>query len=280
MTARDNLRERIEQVVERGGEMDAREVRSRVEELLTALEAGEVRAASPEGDRWVTHAWVKQGILAAFRHSEMVELPEIGQMGSRDKAWLPPQPIQRMPRIRIVPGGSGVRRGAYVGDGVILMPPCYINVGAWVGPETMVDSHALVGSCAQIGRNVHLSAGAQVGGVLEPPGAQPVIVEDGAFIGALAAALEGVRVGEEVVLAAGVVLTASSLLYDVPGRRVIRRGDDGVLVVPPRSVVVPGTRPLRDEWAQEQGLQANAALIVKQRDAGTDARAALEDVLR
>jgi 2,3,4,5-tetrahydropyridine-2-carboxylate N-succinyltransferase len=173
-----------------------------------------------------------------------------------------------------------VGRGADLADGGILMPPCYVNVGAHVGERSMIDSHALVGSCAQLGNAVHLSAGAQVGGVLEPPGALPVVIEDGAFIGALAAVLEGVRVGAGAVLGAGVVLTRSTPVYDLVLSQVQRATPEGSLVIPERAVVIAGSRPVSDPWGQGLGLTAAAALIVKRRDPGTDARAALEEALR
>ncbi|MCU0232055.1 MAG: 2,3,4,5-tetrahydropyridine-2,6-dicarboxylate N-succinyltransferase, partial [Acidobacteria bacterium] len=261
-------------------------VRQAVEALIDALEAGTVRAATPPPDRddasaaWTVHPWVKRGILLGFRFSDVVDLPPAGPLGFRDKQAYPPRPVEGMPGVRVVAGGTAVRRGAHVGPGAILMPPCYVNVGAFVAGGSMVDSHALVGSCAQIGGGVHLSAGAQIGGVLEPPGAMPVIVEDDCFVGALTAVVEGVRLGAGTVVGAGVVLTRSTPVYDLARRRLLRAGADGTLVIPPRSVLIPGTRPIGDAWGREQGLSAGCAILVKERDAGTDARAALEEVLR
>lgn len=251
-----------------------------VRALLVALESGRVRAASPENGGYVVHAWVKTGILLGFRISAVVPMTPAGAFGFRDKELFPPRAIEDLDGVRVVPGGTAVRRGAYIGPGAILMPPCYVNVGAHIGEGSMIDSHALVGSCAQLGRGIHLSAGAQIGGVLEPPGAMPVIVEDGAFIGALSAVLEGVQIGEGAVIGAGVVLTASTPVYDLPRERVLPRGEDGVLRIPPRAVVVAGSRPLGSPWARAAGLCAAAAIIVKDRDARTSARAALEDALR
>lgn len=263
-----------------GARPDADHVLRVVGALLDALERGEVRAARPRDGGWEVAAWVKSGILHGFRASPVEPTAGAGPLRFSDKRLYPARDPSGMPGVRLVPGGSAIRRGAHVGRGVVLMPPCYVNVGAYVGEGAMIDSHALVGSCAQIGRGVHLSAGAQIGGVLEPPGAMPVVVEDGAFVGGLSAIVEGVRVGRDAVIGAGVILTASTPLFDLPRRRVLRAGPDGVLLVPPRSVVIPGTRPLDDEWARSSGLSAAAALIVKERDAGTDARASLEDALR
>ncbi|MCA8973883.1 MAG: 2,3,4,5-tetrahydropyridine-2,6-dicarboxylate N-succinyltransferase, partial [Planctomycetes bacterium] len=191
-----------------------------------------------------------------------------------DKTAYPLRAFELQDRVRLVPGGSAVRRGAYVAAGVVIMPPAYVNVGAFVDAGTMVDSHALVGSCAQIGKNVHLSAGAQIGGVLEPAHQSPVVIEDGAFVGGLAGVFEGVVVRERVVLAAGVVLTAASVIHDlVHGCE--RRGE-----VPAGAVVIPGTRPARGDYATRNGLHVAAPLIVKYRDERTDAATALEGALR
>ncbi|HNX20134.1 MAG TPA: 2,3,4,5-tetrahydropyridine-2,6-dicarboxylate N-succinyltransferase [Acidobacteriota bacterium] len=249
-------------------------------ELLAALESGAVRAAAPENDHWVVNQWVRAGILLGFRHSDIVRVEMGGAFGFADKHLFLPRHPASMPGARLVPGGSAVRRGAHIGAGVILMPPCYVNVGAFVDEGSMIDSHALVGSCAQIGKRVHLSAGAQIGGVLEPPGAMPVVVEDGCFVGALAGVLEGVHVRRGAVLGAGVILTASMPVYDVPRRRILHADARGVLEIPERAVVVAGSRPMADPWAAEMGVRGAAAVIVKDRDEGTDARAALEDALR
>lgn len=275
-----DLARRIDDLFAQGGQADPRASREAVNELLDLLETGGVRAASRAESGWEVHPWVKRGLLLGFRWGEVRELASAGPLEFRDKDLYPPRGLQGMPGVRLVPGGSAVRRGAYLAPGVVMMPPCYVNAGAWVGVGTMIDSHALVGSCAQIGQGVHLSAGVQIGGVLEPPGALPVIVEDQVFVGALAAIVEGVRVEAGAVIGAGVILTRSTPVFDIPRRQVLRAGAGAVLVIPPRSVVVPGGRALQDSWAQAQGLWASAALIVKERDAGTDARAALEEDLR
>ncbi|RMG46360.1 MAG: 2,3,4,5-tetrahydropyridine-2,6-dicarboxylate N-succinyltransferase, partial [Acidobacteria bacterium] len=238
MSGHEDLKAAIERLA---GERrpDLRSAREAVERLLDLLEEGRVRAATPDGSGgWTVHPWVKKGLLLAFRVSKDLRYPPAGPLGSRDKDLLPPRGIGTMPGVRLVPGGSAVRRGAHVGPGTVLMPPCYVNTGAYVGRGAMIDSHALVGSCAQIGDRVHLAAGAQIGGVLEPPGAAPVIVEEDCFVGALAGLFEGVRVRRGAVIGAGVVLTASTPLYDLGEERILRAGSDGVLSVPERAVVV------------------------------------------
>ena len=204
----------------------------------------------------------------------------IGPLVFRDRAAVPPRDDLAGGPWRIVPGGTAVRRGAFLGDGVVVMPPSYINVGAWLGPGSMVDSHVLVGSCAQIGAGVHLSAGVTIGGVLEPAGARPVIVEDGAFVGAGSALLEGVLVGRGGVIGAGVTLTGTSRLYDVVRERVLQGTADRPLMVPSDAVVVPGTRRLDGAFATANGLGAAVAILIKDRDQGTAARVALEEALR
>ena len=181
---------------------------------------------------------------------------------------------------RIVPGGTSIRAGVHLGPGVVVMPPSFINIGAWIGEDTMVDSHVLVGSCAQVGARVHLAAGVSIGGVLEPPGARPVIVEDDAFVGAGSLLLDGVLVGEGAVIGAGVVLTGTSRVYDLVRERVLTGTSDLPLAIPPNAVVVPGSRRVDGPFAVEHGLSVSVALLVKDRDPGTDARVALEGVLR
>ncbi len=244
------------------------------ESLLDLLEKGEVRAAARgEDGRWEANAWVKRAILAGFRRTGSVPYDGPG-FPYFDKQAYPPRRLTAEDRVRLVPGGSSIRRGAYVAQGVVVMPPAYVNVGAWVGSGTMIDSHALVGSCAQVGERVHLSAGAQVGGVLEPAGAVPVVVEDDVFVGALVGLFEGVIVRERAVLAAGVVLTASTTLFDLVQERELKRE------VPKGAVVVPGSRPASGPFARERGLQVGAPMIVKYRDGKTDAATALESSLR
>lgn len=261
--------------------------------ILDLLDSGTRRAAVPDPSSvggWRADPEVKAAILARFRDRTTVRWDEDDLWQFRDRVGLPLKRLVGGPLAdaaadagrpwRIVPGGTTVRAGVYLGPGVVVMPPSYVNVGAWIGEDTMVDSHVLVGSCAQIGARVHLSAGVQIGGVLEPAGARPVIVEDGAFVGANAALLEGVLVGAGAVIGAGVTLTGTSRLYDLVRGRVLTGTADAPLAVPPGAVVVPGSRTLGGELAAEHGLSVAVALLVKDRDAGTDARVALEDALR
>ena len=250
--------------------------------VLADLEAGRVRAAEPDPtapDGWRVRPEVKAAILACFADRTTVDWAA-GPLTFRDRAAVPPRDDLAGGPWRIVPGGTAVRRGAHLGEGVVVMPPSYINVGAWVGDDTMVDLHVLVGSCAQIGARVHLGAGVTIGGVLEPPGARPVIVEDEAFVGAGSALLEGVLVGRRAVIAAGVTLTGTSRLYDLVRDRILEGRADAPLVVPEGAVVVPGSRALGGEFATSHGLAVSVALLVKDRDAGTSARVALEEALR
>lgn len=250
--------------------------------ILDDLEAGRLRAAEPDSTSpggWRVRPDVKAAILACFADRAM-EDSAAGPLLFRDRAAVPPRTDLAGGPWRIVPGGTAVRRGAHLGDGVVVMPPSYLNVGAWVGAGTMVDSHVLVGSCAQIGARVHLAAGVTIGGVLEPPGARPVIVEDDAFVGAGSALLEGVLVGRSAVIGAGVTLTGTSRIYDLVRVRVLQGTADAPLVVPEGAVVIPGARTLDGAFASEHGLSVSVALLVKDRDAGTSARVALEEALR
>lgn len=258
--------------------VDARE---RFEQFLAALESGELRAATRQDDGdWVVNSSVKRGILLGFRLGTNVEFASAPLQFSDKDTY----PIQNLPvverNIRIVPGGNSVRRGSYVGHNVVMMPPAFINVGAYVGDGTIVDSHALVGSCAQVGKNVHVSAGVQIGGVLEPIGQTPVIVEDDAMLGGNCGVYEGVRVRQGAVLASGCVVTASTPVYDLVHKRVLRATPEAPLEIPAGAVVVPGSRPARGDFAAKHGLQMAALLIVKYRDSKTDTRTALEELLR
>jgi 2,3,4,5-tetrahydropyridine-2,6-dicarboxylate N-succinyltransferase len=260
------------------------QVRTVFAELRRALSSGSVRAAEPDpGSRhgWRVNPWVKQGIMLGFRVGQVADVSiGDGRWPFFDKDTLPLKPLDRSAGVRIVPGGSSVRDGAYLGARVICMPPMYINIGAYVGEDTLVDSHALVGSCAQIGDRVHLSAAAQIGGVLEPVGALPVIVEDDVLVGGNCGIYEGAIVKRRAVLAAGTILTASTPVYDLPNGRVLRAGAGEPLVIPEGAVVVPGARHVATGRGPEWGLSLATPVIVKYRDEQTDARTALEEGLR
>ncbi|MFP4597779.1 MAG: 2,3,4,5-tetrahydropyridine-2,6-dicarboxylate N-succinyltransferase [Persicimonas sp.] len=258
---------------------DAREI---FEQFLGELEAGELRAAIPQDDgSWEVQPSVKRGILLGFRLGENEPLENAGPLQFSDKNTYPTQCLPTRERnIRLVPGGSSVRRGAYLGRNVTMMPPAYVNVGAYVDDGTMVDSHALVGSCAQIGKNVHLSAGAQIGGVLEPIGQSPVIIEDDVLVGGNTGVYEGVRVRKGAVIGAGAVLTASTPVFDMVHDEVYRATRSKPLEIPPNAVVIPGSRPARGVFAERHGLHMAALLIIKYRDEKTDAATALEEMLR
>ncbi|MDB4881844.1 MAG: transferase hexapeptide repeat containing protein [Gemmatimonadetes bacterium] len=254
--------------------------------LLAALERGQVRAAArDESGRWSAVPWVKRGILLGFRVGRVVDM-SVGVGGEGislpffDKHTYPPQPMSLSAGVRIVPGGSAVRRGAYLAPGVVCMPPMYVNVGAWVGAGTMIDSHALVGSCAQIGERVHLSAAAQIGGVLEPVNAAPVVIEDDVLVGGNCGVYEGTIVRSKAVLAAGVVLTRGTPVYDLVNQRILRGDASTPLEIPPGAVVVPGARRVSSGWGEEQGLSLQTPVIVKYRDERTDLATALEGWLR
>ena len=263
---------------------DAEEV---VEALLRALEAGDVRAAErSDAGAWRAVSWVKQGILLGFRIGQVIDMTSYDDRGAParffffDKHTYPPHGFDLTDGVRIVPGGSAIRRGAYVAPGVVCMPPMYINVGAHVGKNTMVDSHALVGSCAQIGERVHLSAGAQIGGVLEPVSAAPVIIEDDVLIGGNCGVYEGTVVRERAVLAAGVVLTRGTPVFDLVRETVYRGDAQRALEIPSSAVVVPGARQVRGKWATQEGLSLQTPVIVKYRDEQTDLATSLEAWLR
>lgn len=245
------------------------------DKVLDQLEAGEVRAAEPENDGWVANVEVKEAILASFKDGENTQYSGIYE-GFVDKHNLPPRRFSADDNVRLVPGGSSVRRGAYIAPGVIIMPPAYVNVGAYVDEGSMIDSHVLVGSCAQVGKNVHLSAGVQLGGVLEPVGLSPVVIEDDCFIGAGSVIVEGILVKQGAVIAPGLTLSKAIPVYDCVNEEVLKKGS----AIPERAVVVPGTRPVSDGWAAEQGLGISCPLIVKYRDEKSNASLELEDVLR
>ena len=255
------------------------EARQAFLEFREALTQGHIRAAEKRGHRWVVNAWVKQGILLGFRLGELEEM-DGGALSFIDKDTFPLRRFQPRENVRVVPGGSSVRQGAYVAPSVICMPPMYINVGAYVDEGTLVDSHALVGSCAQIGKRVHLSAAAQIGGVLEPVNAAPVIIEDDVLVGGNCGVYEGAWVRARAVLGAGTILTRSTPLYDIVRGEVYRATQDAPLTVPENAVVVPGSRAIGKGKAADWRLSLYTPVIVKYRDERTDRAIELEDLLR
>jgi 2,3,4,5-tetrahydropyridine-2-carboxylate N-succinyltransferase len=257
-----------------------REGISVVEELRRGLNAGEFRAAEKTANGWKTNIWVKRGILLAFKIGVVVERSVPGEFYFFDKDTLPAKALTTANSVRVVPGGSTIRDGAYVAKNVICMPPMFINIGAYVDEGSMVDSHALVGSCAQIGKRVHLSAAAQIGGVLEPPGALPVIVEDEAFVGGNCGVYEGVIVQSRAVLAPGVILTGGTTVYDLVRGQTYRKTADTPLIIPSGAVLVPGSRPATGDFAAKHHVSVYAPVIVKYRDEKTDAATTLEEGLR
>jgi 2,3,4,5-tetrahydropyridine-2,6-dicarboxylate N-succinyltransferase len=249
-------------------------------EFRQALTEGKIRAAERSGDRWSVNTWVKRGILLGFRLGELTEMSDGSVLSFVDKDTFPARQFRVNDRVRLVPGGSSVRVGAYVAPSVICMPPMFINVGAYVDEGTMVDSHALVGSCAQVGKRVHLSAGAQIGGVLEPINAEPVVIEDDVLVGGNCGVYEGTWVRARAVLGAGTILTRSTPLYDTVRGEVYRASLDAPLQVPENAVVVPGSRAVSKGKGAEWNLSLYTPVIVKYRDEKTDRGIELEDLLR
>ena len=249
-----------------------------------ALNAGEVRAAEPHASSpsgWRVNAWVKKGILLGFRMGSIVEMgPYPTAQPFLDKSTYPVKTLHPSDGVRLVPGGSSIRDGSYVARGVVCMPPMFINVGAYVDEGTMIDSHALIGSCAQVGKKCHISAGAQIGGVIEPVGAMPVIIEDEVMIGGNSGVYEGTVVKKRAVLGTGTILNASTPVYDLVHDTVYSAADDEPLVIPEQAIVVPGAREVKHAAGAKWGLSLYAAVIVKYRDAKTDSRVRLEEFLR
>ena len=274
------LQEKIEQLFTKSEfDADDREV---FNQFKAELRTGKIRAAEKDADgNWQVNAWVKQGILVGFKMGKMVTMSMSGETFQFfDKDTYPLRPMSLDDKIRVVPGGSTIRDGSYVAENVVLMPPCYVNVGAFVDEGTMIDSHALVGSCAQIGKRVHISAAAQIGGVLEPINANPVVIEDDCLIGGNTGVYEGVIVREKVVLASGVILTRSTPVFDL-AKGVIYKSDGAKpLEIPAGAVVVQGSRAITSGFGKENGLSIYAPIIVKYRDDKTDASTKLEDYLR
>ena len=275
-----NLQNKIEELSAKT-EFDAAD-RAVYEDFKSALRTGAIRSAEKDANgNWHANAWVKQGILLGFRMGKMVEMSQPTEtLRFFDKDTFPLRPMTLADGVRIVMGGSAIRDGSYVAPSVVVVPPAYINVGAFVDEGTMVDSHALVGSCAQIGKRVHLSAAAQIGGVLEPVNATPVVIEDDVLVGGNTGVYEGTIVREKVVLASGVILTRSTPVFDLPNERVIKAFDGGSLEIPAGAVVVQGSRAVSNDFGRLNGLSIYCPIIVKYRDEKTDASTKLEDYLR
>lgn len=278
------LEQDIAALFEQGNAAPREAARAAFLRLRAELSGGRVRAAEPDTTSptgWRVNVWVKQGILLGFRFGDLADMTvDHGRWPFFDKDTMPLKRLDPSNGVRIVPGGSSVRDGAYLGAGVICMPPMYINIGAWVGDGTLVDSHVLVGSCAQIGARVHLSAAAQIGGVIEPVGAMPVIVEDEVLVGGNCGVYEGAIVKRRAVLASGTILTGSTPMYDLPNGRIITPEPGQPLVVPEGAVVVPGARAVTVGAGREWGLSLATPVIVKYRDERTDARTELERWIR
>jgi 2,3,4,5-tetrahydropyridine-2-carboxylate N-succinyltransferase len=275
------LQENIESLVAAGSGANKAAARAAFAELKAALEAGTVRSAQPDFSTpsgWRVNTWVKQGILLGFRFGDLVEMS--AGLPFYDKDTQAVQKLGVAAGVRIVPGGSAIRGGAFVARGVICMPPMYINIGAYLGEGTLVDSHALIGSCAQIGARVHVSAAAQIGGVLEPVGALPVIVEDDVLVGGNTGIYEGAVIKQRAVIAAGTVLTGSTPVYDLVNGVIIRPTPGSPLVIPEGAVVVPGARAVTHGAGKDWGLSLATPVIVKYRDDKTDARTELEQWIR
>lgn len=251
----------------------------RFEELISDLEKGNVRVAEKKNGVWVVNTWVKEVILAGFRLGAVQDMSQ-GQFSFFDKSTFPVRTFNSEDGVRIVPGGTSIRRGAYVSKGAIVMPPSYINVGAFVDEGTMVDSHVTIGSCAQVGKHIHISAATQIGGVLEPAGAMPTIIEDGAFVGGNCGIYEGTIVQENAVIASGVIITSSTAIFDATTGEFVPRNADGRVVVPRGAVVVSGSRPVRRGVAAGSGVSLYCPVIVKYRDEKTSGSVVLEDMLR
>jgi 2,3,4,5-tetrahydropyridine-2-carboxylate N-succinyltransferase len=279
-----SLEHDIARLVAAGAAADRDAAREAFARLREALSAGTVRAAEPDiasPGGWRVNTWVKQGILLGFRFGDMVDASmDHGKLPFYDKDTLPLKRPGLAAGVRIVPGGSAVRDGAYIAPGVICMPPMYVNIGAYIGEQSLIDSHALVGSCAQVGARVHVSAGAQIGGVIEPVGAMPVIIEDEALIGGNTGVYEGAIIKTRAVIAAGTVLTGSTPVYDLVKGEVIKPGAERPLIIPEGAVVVPGARAVTAGKGPDWGLSLATPVIVKYRDSRTDTRTELETWIR
>jgi len=261
-------------------EKDRKRALSAFREMVKLLNKGEVRSAEKRDGVWRANQWVKKGILLGFRLGKLKDMSIDDNFRFYDKHLLPLKPLKIKDNVRVVPGGSSIRSGCYIGKGVICMPPMYINIGAYIDDNTLIDSNALVGSCAQLGKKIHLSAAAQIGGVLEPINSVPVVIEDEVMIGGNSGIYEGTIVQRRAVIGAGCIITGSTPVYDTVNGKIYRRTADEPLVIPEGAVVVPGSRPLKSQFGIENNLSIYTPVIIKYRDEKTDASTALEESLR
>jgi 2,3,4,5-tetrahydropyridine-2,6-dicarboxylate N-succinyltransferase len=253
---------------------------SSFKEMVKLLNKGEVRSAEKNGGVWKANQWVKKGILLGFRLGSLKDISIDKNFRFYDKHTLPLKSLKMNDSVRVVPGGSSIRNGSYIGKGVICMPPMYVNIGAYVDDNTLIDSHALVGSCAQLGKNIHLSAAAQIGGVLEPINSVPVIIEDDVMIGGNSGIYEGTIIQQRAVIGAGCIITGSTPVYDTVKGKIYKKTKDEPLVIPEGAVVVAGSRPLKSQYGIDNNLSIYTPVIIKYRDEKTDASTALEESLR
>jgi 2,3,4,5-tetrahydropyridine-2-carboxylate N-succinyltransferase len=275
------LKNSIEEAYEKSqNENPGDSILSLFNEFKSELNAGRIRAAEKRGGEWIVHSWVKKGILLGFRIGRLQNMSVDDRFVYYDKSTFPLKSIGIGDGVRIVPGGSSIRDGSFIGRNVTCMPPMYVNVGAYVDDGTLIDSHALIGSCAQIGKRVHVSAAAQIGGVLEPVGSLPVIIEDDVLVGGNCGIYEGTIVSEKAVIGAGTILTGATPVYDLVRGAVYAKTADTPLVIPSGAVVVPGSRPISQGRGKELGLSVYSPIIVKYRDEKTEKSARLEDLLR
>ncbi|MGM0378437.1 MAG: 2,3,4,5-tetrahydropyridine-2,6-dicarboxylate N-succinyltransferase [Bacillota bacterium] len=272
------LKNRILNNFENFENIDKGEIKKDFDEFIELLDNGKIRSAIKKDNKWIANEWVKKGILLGFKLGNVVDY-SIEGFNFYDKDTYPAKTFNDNKR-RIVPGGTSLRKGSYLNENVIVMPPTYVNVGAYVDSDTLLDSNVLVGSCAQVGSNCHISAGVQIGGVLEPINSTPVIVEDNVFIGGNSGIYEGVLIKKGAVISSGVVITASTPIYDIVNEEIIKKDNDGVLMIPENAVVVPGTRPINTDFGKNQNLSISTPIIIKYKDESTSAKLSLEEALR
>jgi 2,3,4,5-tetrahydropyridine-2,6-dicarboxylate N-succinyltransferase len=277
----DKLKQKIIDIYQNYTEINDLEFMEIARDFINGLNLGTIRSAQKDNSNiWNANLWVKYGILLLFKKGKLMEMSIDENFKFFDKDTLTMHPIFIENNIRLVPGGSSIRTGSYIAPGVICMPPMYINIGAYVDEGTMIDSHALVGTCAQLGKRIHLSAGSQIGGVLEPAGARPVIIEDDVMIGGNCGVYEGTLIRKRAVLGSGVILTSSTKVYDLVNEKIIQSTKQHPLEIPEGAVVIPGSRRVKSDFGDEYGLSIASPIIIKYRDEKTDGRTALEESLR